>query len=151
MGEEDGPENRIAHFRLLGQLGAGGMGEVFRALDEKLEREVALKVITGSRGFDATFRARFLREGKAAAAVQHPSVATVYELGEDQERLYIAMELVKGRPLRTLVGAIPTLRALEITADIARGLGRSSVCRRASDRWKVTAPQRESRRGAPDL
>ncbi len=56
MGEEDGRENRIAHFRLMGQLGAGGMGEVFRALDEKLDREVALKVITGSLGADATFR-----------------------------------------------------------------------------------------------
>jgi eukaryotic-like serine/threonine-protein kinase len=98
------------------------MGEVFRALDEKLDREVALKLISAQCSLDETFRERFLREGKAAAAVQHPNVATVYEIGEDRERLYIALELIKGRPLRALVGSLPTPRALEIASDVAAGL-----------------------------
>ncbi len=123
MSGQDARDDRIAHFKLLGPLGSGGMGVVFRALDEKLEREVAVKVISEGRGFDATFRGRFLREGKAAAAVQHPTVATVYEIGEDRERLYIAMELIKGRTLRALVGSLPAQRAREIGADLAEGLG----------------------------
>ncbi len=123
MGGDDARDQRIAHFRLLGPLGAGGMGEVFRARDEKLEREVALKLISARCSLDDTFRARFLREGKAAAAVQHPCVAVVYEIGEDRERLYIAMELIKGRSLRALVGSIPPPRALEIAADVASALG----------------------------
>jgi eukaryotic-like serine/threonine-protein kinase len=71
------PTNRrIAHFELLEQLGSGGMAVVYRALDQKLEREVALKLIHDDRIADPTYRARLLREARSAAAVRHPAVAT---------------------------------------------------------------------------
>src|SRR5262245_39070215 len=72
----------FAHYRIVSELGAGGMGEVYRARDERLDREVAVKVLPPSRFDDPAARARLVREAKAAAALNHPNVCTVYEVGE---------------------------------------------------------------------
>ena len=82
---------RLARYRIIGRLGAGGMGEVYRARDEQLDRDVAVKVLPPSAFDDPTARARLLREAKAAAALNHPNVCTVYEVGEADGRTYIAM------------------------------------------------------------
>jgi TolB-like protein/tRNA A-37 threonylcarbamoyl transferase component Bud32 len=93
-------EGRLARYRILGKLGAGGMGEVYRARDEQLDRDVAVRVLPASTLDDPTERARLVREAKAAAALNHPNICTVYEVGEADDRVYLAMELVEGRTLR---------------------------------------------------
>ena len=94
----------IAHFLIEDRLGQGGMGIVYRAIDQKLGRQVALKVLPAHVVHIPRKRRRFLREARAAAAVHHPSIATVYEVGVDAEGVvYIAMELVEGRTLRSVI------------------------------------------------
>lgn len=94
-----GPDGVIGGYRLLSVLGRGGMGVVYRARQEDLGREVALKVIDPRRAEDPTTRERFVREARAAAGVEHPNVVPVYEAGEDGGILYIAMRLVEGPSL----------------------------------------------------
>jgi len=122
-GGNRGPnESRIAQFRILGVLGRGGMGVVYRAHDDTLRRDVALKLLPEA-GNDER-RQRFLREARAAAAITHPNVAVVHQVGEDVGRIYIAMELVGGVSLRQRLesGPMEPEAALEIAAQIARGL-----------------------------
>ena len=90
---------RLAHYRIVSKLGAGGMGEVYRARDEQLDRDVAVKVLPASTFDDPAARARLVREARAAAALNHPNICTVYEVGEADGQAYIAMELVEGRTL----------------------------------------------------
>jgi eukaryotic-like serine/threonine-protein kinase len=96
---------RISHYRIIGTLGAGGMGTVYRANDERLDRDLALKVLLAESADDVTARARLVREARMASSLNHPHIAHVYEVGEDREHLFIAMELIEGRTLRA---AIPT-------------------------------------------
>ena len=91
---------RIAHFRIVGKLGHGGMGVVYRAEDETLRRTVALKLLPGGTRATRRRRQRFLREARSAAAIAHPNVAVVHQVGEADGRVYIAMELVEGESLR---------------------------------------------------
>ena len=85
---------RIGSFEILSPLGAGGMGEVYRARDSRLEREVALKVLPAETLGDEKARARLLREARMASKLNHPNVCTIYEVGEDDGQAFIAMELV---------------------------------------------------------
>ena len=100
----------MAHFDVVGRLGSGGMGIVYRARDRILGREVALKLVRPEQAGDERARQRFLREARAAAALSHPGIAAVYEAGEapgedgDEPRLFIAQELVPGEPLSDRVG-----------------------------------------------
>jgi serine/threonine-protein kinase len=114
----------LAHFRILDRLGRGGMGVVYRARDEKLGRIVALKVLPASVAGESERRARFLREARAAAAVNHPNIATVYDLGDAGGRVYLAMELVEGETLRRRLkaGALPRAEAIRIARAMAEGL-----------------------------
>jgi eukaryotic-like serine/threonine-protein kinase len=116
--------DRIAHFRIVGKVGAGGMGIVFRAHDERLGRTVAVKVLPPAFTADADRRARFMREARTAATVVHPNIAVIYEVGEDGGMVYIAMEWVDGRTLReTLAGQAMSLsEALDVGLEIARGV-----------------------------
>lgn len=98
---------RFARYVIVGQLGAGGMGEVYRARDEQLDREVAVKVLPTSSFDDPSARARLVREARAAAALNHPNVRTVYEVGEANGQAYIAMELVEGQTLSAAIAAGP--------------------------------------------
>jgi serine/threonine-protein kinase len=95
--------SRLAHYRIISRLGAGGMGEVYRARDEQLDRDVAVKVLPASNFDDPTARARLVREARAAAALNHPNICTVYEVGEAEGQAYIAMELVEGRTLSSML------------------------------------------------
>lgn len=117
----------VGHFRVEGKLGEGGMGVVYRATDERLCRAVALKVLPPDFAADAGRRQRFLREARSAAALVHPNIATVFEVGEADERVFLAMELVEGQTLRRLIeGRRPSIdEALRIAREIARGLAKA--------------------------
>jgi serine/threonine protein kinase len=116
----------LAHFRIEAALGEGGMGIVYRAMDEKLRRLVALKVLPESFAKDEERRRRFMREARSAAAVTHANIATVYEVGEADGQIFIAMELVDGESLRDrLEKGISVPEVVRIAREIARGLGRA--------------------------
>jgi predicted ATPase/tRNA A-37 threonylcarbamoyl transferase component Bud32 len=114
---------RIGRFEVEGALGAGGMGVVYAARDTVLERRVALKLLH-ARADDAAARARLLREARSAAALSHPNVVTVFEVGDDQGVVFVAMELVAGESLADRIERAPlTLEeALTLALGIARGL-----------------------------
>jgi predicted ATPase/class 3 adenylate cyclase/tRNA A-37 threonylcarbamoyl transferase component Bud32 len=123
---EDLSGTRIAHFRLIDIIGSGGMGVVYRADDENLQRRVAIKLLRAKRFAEAEARARFLDEARAAAAVSHANVAAIYEVGEDAGRVYIAMELVEGQSLLARLVAMPPLdEAMRLALQIAHGLARA--------------------------
>ena len=117
----------VAHFRIRSELGRGGMGVVYEARDEKLGRTVALKMLPVAPERDDTRAARFLREARAAAAITHPAIATVYEIGESDGRLFIAMECISGKTLRDVISAeaLETGQALAIARDIASALSKA--------------------------
>ncbi len=95
---------KVSHYEIIAQLGAGGMGVVYRARDERLGRDLALKVLPTESMDDQNARARLLREAQMASSLNHPHIAHIYEVGEDRDLLFIAMELVEGRPLREVIG-----------------------------------------------
>jgi serine/threonine-protein kinase len=90
---------QLGHFRILGKIGAGGMGEVFRARDEQLERDVALTLVGAASVPDATARANLLRDARAASKLNHPHICTIHEVGEADAQIFIATELLDGQPL----------------------------------------------------
>src|SRR4051812_37451418 len=93
----------IAGYRIGPQLGRGGMGVVYKAHHMRLDRAAAVKVLTPALAHNAEFRERFIRESQMAATLQHPNVITVYDAGEDQDLLYLAMQFVAGTHLRRLL------------------------------------------------
>jgi serine/threonine protein kinase len=117
--------DEIAGHRITGLAGRGGMGVVYRALQLDLDRPVALKLIATPLASDDDFRERFVREARAAAAIDHPNVIPVYSAGEDEGRLYLAMRFVEGEDLRTLVrreGPLDPHRAASIIAQVGGAL-----------------------------
>ena len=115
----------IAHFRVLESIGAGGMGEVFLAEDERLGRRVALKLLPLELTRDAAARARFLQEARAASALDHPSICTVYESGETPDgQAFLAMAHYPGDTLEARIarGPLAVADALEIASQVADGL-----------------------------
>ncbi len=114
----------IAHYKVLEVLGEGGMGVVYRAEDMKLGRTVALKVLTSERPLSDRDRERFELEARAAAALQHRNICTVYEIGEHEGLSYISMAFVPGKSLRAIVetGPLDVQRAVDIAIEIAEGL-----------------------------
>ena len=114
----------LAHYHILEKIGAGGMGVVYRAHDEKLDRDVALKVLPTDSLTDEAARARLLREARSAAALNHPYVCTIHEVGEADGQAYIAMELVEGRPLsaRLAEGPLPAEQVLRYGQQLADAL-----------------------------
>ncbi|MGE5199275.1 MAG: protein kinase domain-containing protein [Rhodospirillaceae bacterium] len=111
-------------YHILSKVGEGGMGEVYRAHDPRLERDVAVKVLPADAVADATARARLLREARLASKLNHPHICTVYDVGEDQGRAYIAMELIEGQSLsdRLHRGALPIPEVLRYGAQMAGAL-----------------------------
>lgn len=117
------PGDRVERYVIEAPLGQGGMGRVYRAHDERLDRRVALKVLLAE-GEDQEGRARLLREARAAAALDHPNVVHVYDVGEADGSPYIAMELVLGKSLRTLIGdgSVPFGERVRALTEIALAL-----------------------------
>jgi eukaryotic-like serine/threonine-protein kinase len=118
---------RLGPYEILAPIGAGGMGEVYRAKDPRLGREVALKVLPGDLADDRDRLARFEREARAASALNHPNIITIYEIGHEGGVAYIAMELVDGLTLREMLVPAPfeTTRVWEVGAQIAEGLAKA--------------------------
>ena len=119
------PGQVVAGYRLAEQIGAGGMAVVFRAADDKLGRQVALKLLAPALASDAEFRERFSREARASTAAEHPHIIPVYDAGEADGILYIAMRRVSGGDLRKLIertGSLPPDRVAEIISAIASAL-----------------------------
>lgn len=119
---------RIAHYEIQTRIGEGGMGVVYRATDTKLRRSVALKVLHPSVAEDEDRRRRFIREGRLVAHLTHPNIATVYDVGESDGRVFIAMELVEGEPLTSMIKPgrhVAVLEALRIVHEVARGLAKA--------------------------
>src|ERR687885_1399002 len=120
-----GPGSRFAGYEVESLVGRGGMGVVYRARDPKLDRPVALKLVAPELAQDERFRSRFLREPRLAAALDHPNVVPIYEAGEHDGRLFLAMRFVPGSNLKTLLereGVLEPGRALAILAQVADAL-----------------------------
>jgi eukaryotic-like serine/threonine-protein kinase len=116
---------RLGPYEILGLIGAGGMGEVYRAHDERLDRDVPIKVLPAALFTDPTARSRLLREAKAAAALNHPHTCTIYEVGEAGGQVYIAMELIARQALNRLIPAdgMPVDQVLRCGLEIADAVG----------------------------
>jgi len=114
----------LAHYKILDRIGAGGMGEVYRARDTRLGRTVAIKVLPADVTGDPARRDQFLRDAGASAALSHPNIAALYEIGEDQGHLFLALEYVPGEPLSAVIGGRPiNLRhAISLAVQIADAL-----------------------------
>jgi len=118
------PQQVIDHYEILAALGSGGMGEVYRARDTRLNREVAIKVLPGLFSTDAERLRRFEQEARAAAALNHPNILVVYQLGIHEGAPFLVSELLEGETLRERLkrGPLPVRKVIELGAQIARGL-----------------------------
>jgi serine/threonine protein kinase len=133
-----GPEHiaqTISHYEVLGKIGEGGMGAVYKARDTRLDRIVALKFLAGTRALDADRRLRFLREAKSASALNHPNIAVVYDVEQTEAGSFIAMEYVDGEPLSHAIprGGMRLGEALRLatqTADALAAAHRAGIVHR---------------------
>ncbi|HUL74906.1 MAG TPA: protein kinase, partial [Vicinamibacterales bacterium] len=118
---------RLGAYEILGPLGAGGMGEVYRARDTRLGREVAIKVLPADVAADPERLARFEREAKAVSALNHPNIVTLYEVGTSEAGPYLVLECVDGQSLRSLIdgGPLPIKKLLDLGSQIAAGLAKA--------------------------
>ena len=114
----------LGHYKILDRIGAGGMGEVYRARDTRLGRTVAIKVMIAGVAGDPDRRARFLQEARATAALSHPNIAALYEIGEDQDQLFLVFEYAPGETLKNVIAGRPLnpRRAIDLAVQIADAL-----------------------------
>jgi predicted ATPase len=115
---------KLGPYEIIAPLGAGGMGEVYRARDTHLGRTVAIKILPSAFSADQDRLHRFKEEARSASALNHPNIITIHDLGQEGSTHYIAMELVEGKTLRELLvsGPLPMRKAIEIAAQVAEGL-----------------------------
>jgi serine/threonine protein kinase len=118
------PRDRFGKYEIIGLIGSGGMGDVYRARDPRLERDVAIKAIRSSNVDDVDARARLWREARAAASVSHPSICQIFDVGETDQDIFIVMELLNGEPLanRLKDGAIPLEQGVAVALSILGAL-----------------------------
>jgi len=116
--------SQLGPYKIVALLGAGGMGEVYRARDERLERDVAIKVLLDETASDADMQRRFALEARAASALNHPNLLTLHDVGRDHGVSYIVSELIDGEPLRTIMarGPMPLRKVLDVAVQVAAGL-----------------------------
>ena len=114
----------LGQYKILDRIGAGGMGEVYRARDTRLGRTVAIKVLAADVAADSDRRDQFLLDARAAAALSHPNIVALYEIGDDQGRLFLAFEFVPGETLKTVTAgrALNPRRAVDLGIQIADAL-----------------------------
>jgi serine/threonine protein kinase len=120
-------DRTLGHYHITSKIGEGGMGAVYRARDEVLHREVAIKVVSQGAGVDQPTKQNLLHEARASSALNHPNICTIYEVGEENGEVYIAMELVEGKSLHSLIGehGLPVESVLRYGVQIANALGRA--------------------------
>lgn len=118
------PGTRVGPYEILGLIGAGGMGEVYRARDARLDRDVAIKVLAPKLSSSSAALARFEREAKAIAALSHPAILAIYDFATHEGTAYAVTELLAGQTLRERLaaGALPVRWALEYVVQVADGL-----------------------------
>src|SRR5919109_438194 len=121
------PGTRLGRYEIRSKIGEGGMGEVYLAQDTKLDRKVALKILPVELAANADRMRRFVREAKAAAALNHPNIAHIYEIGESEGTHFIAMEYIDGETLREKLhyGRTPLHKLLKYLAQVAEGLAKA--------------------------
>jgi predicted ATPase/serine/threonine protein kinase len=121
------PGTKLGPYEIVALLGTGGMGEVYRAHDKKLGRDVAIKILPAEFSADSDRLQRFGREARSASALNHPNIVTIYELGQEGSTHYIAMELIEGKTLREMLlgGSLPVRKAIEVATQIAEGLAKA--------------------------
>src|SRR6266850_7648016 len=125
MNKELEANTTLSHYRIVSKIGAGGMGEVYLAQDTKLDRKVAIKFLNEEFSREVDKLKRFVQEAKAASALNHPNILTVYEIGEVDGKNYIATELIEGHTLRlhlTQKEALPLNSILKIGVQVAEAL-----------------------------
>lgn len=117
-------DSTVAHYRILEKIGEGGMGVVYRARDERLNRDVGLKFLPAELDKDAAARSLLVREARTASALNHPNICTIHDVGEEDGRTYIVMEFVQGRPLEEIAreGAMPAEAIVRYGEQIADAL-----------------------------
>src|SRR5919108_12104 len=115
---------RLSHYRIIAKIGAGGMGEVYSAHDERLEREVALKIIRSGSLADAEARKRFRKEALALSKLNHPNIATVHDFDRQDETDFLVMEHIEGAALAEKLahGPLPEKEVLRLGLQLAEGL-----------------------------
>ena len=118
------PSTLLGPYEIVSLIGAGGMGEVYRARDKRLNRDVAIKVLGEGLAQDQDRRARFEREARAVAALNHPNIVSLFDLGTEGDILYTVSELVAGESLRALLrrGSVPLRKTLDIAVQMADGM-----------------------------
>ena len=124
-------DSRFGPYQIIAPLGAGGMGEVYRARDTRLNRDVAIKILRSDSQATPGLRARFETEAKAVAALNHPNIVSIFDIGEEKGILYSVNELIDGESLRTILrkGAMPASRVIQIAVQIADGLAAAHAAR----------------------
>jgi eukaryotic-like serine/threonine-protein kinase len=115
----------LMHYKVVAELGAGGMGIVYEAVDLRLDRRVALKILPTDKGDDEQRRARFLHEARTASALNDPHIVTIFDILSVDGTDVLVMELVPGRTLRQILddGPMPLVDALDIAIQVAEGVG----------------------------
>src|SRR5271168_1904760 len=115
---------RFGPYEILGRLGGGGMGYVFRAWDERLHREVAIKLLHDEYSMPG-MRERFLREARAASALNHPNICTIFDIGDRDGEPYLVMELLEGETLKDRIarGTMPVDEIVRYSKEVAEALG----------------------------
>src|SRR5499425_3249629 len=116
--------SKLGPYEILSAIGAGGMGEVYKARDPRLERDVAIKVLPASFSQDPDRLRRFEQEAKAAGVLNHPNITAVYDIGTHEGAPYVVQELLQGDSLRTILagGKLSSRKAIDFALQIAHGL-----------------------------
>src|SRR2546422_4883821 len=122
-----GAGTKLGRYEIRSKIGEGGMGEVYLARDTKLDRKVALKILPAELASNRDRMERFVREAKAAAALNHPNIAHIYEIGEHDGTHFIAMEFIEGHTLRELIHGGPSdlAKLLRYLQHVAEGLAKA--------------------------